>query len=298
MQVWGDASTQASDMLPLAVDDIGLVSGVVIVERLRTIAGKLLDEAEHIERFQQSCRSVGIELPSMIDLHNRALACAASGPTHHGGDDFNLVLLATPGRLHNRARQPTLIMHTQSIAWERLAQWYRTGQTLTISSIRSVPESCWSPKIKTRARLHYYLADQEALAHSRDPHSAGLLLDQHGFVSETSSANVLILEGERLISPRREMILDGISLGRTLRLAERRKIEVRFEDVSAQRAKAADAMWLCGSTGCLWKAGRLDERSYGSGQAEQLFTQLVDDWKQEVGIDFIEQALECAARNH
>lgn len=296
MQNGDNASVDSSEMLSLAVDDIGLVSGVLIVDRLRTTAGKVLDATEHLDRFQQSCRSVGIELPSTDELQSRALACADSGRTHHGGEDFSLILLATPGRLHTGTRQPTLIMHTQSIAWERLARWYRVGQTLIISKSRNVPESCWSPKIKTRARLHYYLADQEALARTRDPHSAGLLLDQHGFVTETSSANVLIVERGRLISPRREMILDGVSLGRTLRLAERRKVEVCFEDISLDRAQAADAMWLCGSTGCLWKAGRLDERTYGGGQAEQLFTQLVDDWKQEIGIDFVGQALGMHAR--
>ena len=296
MQAGDQVSIESSDMLPLALDDIGLVSGVIIVDRLRTIAGALLDEAEHLERFQQSCHLVGIELPSAEDLHIRALECVERGRACYAGDDFNLVLLATPGRLHTRDRQPTLMMHTQSIAWERLAQWFRVGQTLTISEVRNVPESCWSPKIKTRARLHYYLADQEALARTRDPHAAGLLLDQDGFVTETSSANVLIVEGERLISPRRERILDGISLGRTLRLAERRRIEVRFEDISIERAKAADAMWLCGSSGCLWQAGRLDERAYDFARSEQLFAQFVDDWTRDVGIDYVGQAWECAAR--
>ncbi len=294
MQFSDNASTDTSEIPSLAVDDIGLVSGVVVVDRLRTIAGKLLDAPEHLERFQQGCHAVGIELPTAEELHSRALERTESGRKDYSGDDFNLVLLATPGRLHARNRKSTLIMHAQSIAWERLAQWYRVGQTLTISTRRNVPESCWSPKIKTRARLHYYLADQEALARTRDPYSAGLLLDQHGFVTETSSANVLIVEGESLISPRREMILDGISLRRTLRLAERRKIETRFEDISVERARAANAMWLCGSTGCLWKAGRLDEKEFGGGQADQLFKLLVDDWKQEIGLDFVKQAMECA----
>ncbi len=294
MQFSDKASTDSCEVPSLAVDDIGLVSGVVVVDRLRTIAGKLLDAAEHLERFLQGCRAVGIDLPSPEDLHARTIECVERACKSYGGDDFNLVLLATPGRLHARERQPTLIMHTQSIPWERLAQWYRDGQTLTISTSRNVPESCWSPKIKTRARLHYYLADQEALARTRDPYSAGLLLDQYGFVTETSSANVLIVEGESLISPRREMILDGISLRRTLRLAERRKMEARFENISVERAMAADAMWLCGSTGCLWKSQSLDERKYAGGRAESMFTQLVDDWKQDVGLDFVEQAMECA----
>ena len=295
MQVWGQRSVKPQEMLPLALDDIGFLSGVVIVDRMRTMAGKLLDLSEHVTRFRQSCRAVGIELPSAEDLQARALACAESERQFYPGQDFSVILLATPGSARAQPRLPTLIMHTQAIAWERLCHWYRVGQTLTSSSHRNVPESCWSPKIKTRARLHYYLADQEALATTGDPHSAGLLLDQQEFVTETSSANVLLIEGERLVSPRRERILDGVSLGRTLRLAERRKIVVAFEDISLARAQQADAILLCGSSGGVWRAGRLDERDYASGPWPPPLVHLVDDWKQDVGIDFVEQALAHAS---
>lgn len=295
MQVWGNQATDKCEMLPLALDDIGFTSGVVIVDRLRTLGGRLRDLREHIARFQQSSRAVGIQLPSSDILHARAEACAEQERQQYAGQDFHLILLATPGRVSDPARQPTLLMYTQSIAWQRLAHWYRPGQTLVTSGHRNVPPACWSPKIKTRARLHYYLADQEAISSSDDPYAAGLLLDEHGFLTETSSANVLLIEGQGLVSPRRANILDGVSLSRTLRLAQQCKISARFEDISLARAKDADAILLCGSTGCIWPAARLDDRSYAADSPHAVAERLVEAWKCDVDVDFVAQALALAS---
>lgn len=291
MQVWGNQATDKCEMLPLALDDIGFTSGVVIVERLRTLGGPLQDLREHIARFQQSSRAVGIQLPSSDILHARARACAEQERQQYDGEDFHLILVATPGRLSDPARQSTLLMYTQSIAWKRLANWYHPGQTLVTSGHRNVPPVCWSPKIKTRSRLHYYLADQEAISSSGDPYAAGLLLNEQGFLTETSYANVLLIEDQGLVSPRRATILDGVSLGRTLRLAQQCSISVRFEDISLQRAKAAAAILLCGSTGCIWLAARLDDRSYTADSPHAVAERLIEAWKRDVAVDFVAQAL-------
>lgn len=294
MQMWGNQATDKCEMLPLALDDIGFTSGVVIVDRLRTLGGRLQDLGPHVERFQQSCRAVGISVPDSHILRARAEACAERARPQYADQDFHLILVATPGRMSDPTHQPTLLMYTQAIAWNRLARWYRAGQTLITSAHRNVPPACWSPKIKTRSRLHYYLADQEALTRSGDPYAAGLLLGESGFLTETSSANVLLIEGSRLVSPRRATILDGVSLGRTLRLAQECNINVVFEDVSLQRAKAADAILLCGSSGCIWPAAGLDDRAYTVARPPAVATHLSAAWKRDVELDFVAQAYEMA----
>lgn len=291
MQVWGSQAIDKCEMLPLALDDVGFTSGVVIVDRLRTLGGRLRDLHEHIARFQQSSRAVGIQLPSNDVLHARAEACAEQERQQYAGQDFHLILVSTPGRIGDHSRQPTLLMYTQAIAWQRLVHWYRSGQTLVTSSHRNVPQACWSPKIKTRSRLHYYLADQEAISSSDDPYAAGLLLNEADFLTETSAANVLLIEGQRLVSPRRATILDGVSLGRTLRLAQECNISIGFEDISPQRAKLADAILLCGSSGCIWPAARLDDRSFAVDRPHAVAERLIEAWKRDVELDFVAQAL-------
>ena len=64
----------------------------------------------------------------------------------------------------------------------------------------------------------FMVADKEAIKHS-GPHAGAVLLDTDGYVTETSAANVIVVDraGNVCCSPA-ERILGGISLLRTLRL--------------------------------------------------------------------------------
>ena len=54
---------------------------------------------------------------------------------------------------------------------------------LVTPSIRHVPPQCYDPKVKYRSRMHFDLADLEALESIRN--AAGLLPDLAGNVTET-----------------------------------------------------------------------------------------------------------------
>ncbi len=262
---------------------------MVIVDRLRTVNGAALDVVEHVERFEQSCQAVGIKLPSRSELVDSVNACAEQYFDHFSPRDFSVVMLATPGRIGTDPPQPTLMFQAVAIEWNRLASWYRDGQRLVVASHRNVPATCWSAAIKTRARLQYYLADRQARLTTGDKYAGALLLDTDGFVSETSSANVLIVEGEQLCSPRSEKILNGISLRRTRRLAEQIGFRISEEDIPCARALQADAILLCGSTGCLWPTAQLEDRTFEGATQQPVVVKLVEAWKNELQFDFVEQ---------
>ena len=62
-----------------------------------------------------------------------------------------------------------------------------------------------------------------------DPGSRAVLLDQDGYVSEASTANVLFYRrGEGLVSPPRERILPGVSLSVLAELAAGLAIPLHF----------------------------------------------------------------------
>ncbi len=291
-----DTRNSLRDSLALALDDIGILSGVVIVDRLRTVQGLGLDVDEHVARFEQSCRGVEIHLPNHEELICRAHQCVEQHRDLFAPNDFSLVMLATPGRQGVHPPQPTLIFQALSIDWSRLASWYQLGQRLSISTYHNVPAACWSPAIKTRARLQYYLADQQARAVTGDEFAAALLLDTDGYLTETSAANVLIAENNCLVSPCRENILVGISLKRTQRLALRLGYRCVEEPITAERAQQADAILLCGSTGCLWPAASLGEREFAQAKQHEMYVRLAEAWKNDIALDFVQQAITCARR--
>ncbi|MCA9132369.1 MAG: aminotransferase class IV [Planctomycetales bacterium] len=296
---WGPLSAAG-----LALDDIGLLQGLLIVDRLRTLRSQPLDGPQHVARFRRNCQAVGIELPADLDLQQRMEQCANLNRHAFAPCDFSIVTLATPGRTAAPVPQPTVIVHATPIAWEHLAAWYREGQPLVVAENRNVPSVCWSPTIKTRARLQYYLAErQAALAIDRGaaeghPPSGTVLLDLQNQLTETSAANLLIVEGDKqLVSPPLDSILNGISLARTVQLARNAGMTVRFEPIPLARAQAASELLLCGSSGCLWAASRLGELPLG-GPAGPIFSRLSQLWSEELGLDYIRQACSYAAAAH
>ena len=122
------------------------------------------------------------------------------------GGEQCLVLFATPGRLgHYRGETgigpPTLGMHSYPLPTHRYRDLVEHGAVLRVPSIRQVPAASMPPTVKARSRLHWWLADHEAAL--ADPGAKALLLDEAGHVSETAIANLLVVHGVNVVSPRR-----------------------------------------------------------------------------------------------
>jgi branched-subunit amino acid aminotransferase/4-amino-4-deoxychorismate lyase len=266
----------------------------MLVERVRTYGGKLFQLHKHLERLQDSISAVGMDWNywanfDVIETCERVAADALE--TVGDASDIGLVILATPGRM--QSTEPTRIVHASSLPWKRLASWYQPGQDLITATIRNVPSECWPVHIKTRSRLHYYLADQQAAR--KGPHAGAVMLGLRGQVTETSFANVMIVnhQGE-ILAPRREDVLPGISLELALGLAQQLGIAVRFTDISIEEFRGAAEILLTGTNGGIWGALSVDGVALPPPQSISVLSRLQTAWNQIVGIDFIKQALEQA----
>ena len=287
------------DETSMALDDWGLLQGATLVERMRTVAGRPLDAAEHLDRLRSSAKVLGIHWPESLNDSLVEQCVARNESAHRGVDgrsrDFGVVVLLTPGRAGAApaGHQPTVMAHTADLHWSALAHWYQHGQALVTASNRNVPGACWSPHLKTRSRMHYFLADQQAAASGR-AHAGAAMLSLEGHLTESSVANILVVDHHGLISPPIDSVLHGLSLRRTLRLAHRLNIPVRFEPIAISVARSAQAIIMTGSSGCLWPASHLDEIEFSSPSSHDLFTTLRDAWIEDIQLDFPAQAIEEA----
>lgn len=288
---WTRGAWQPLTETKLALDDVGVLQGVVMVDRLRTVHGGPSDSPAHVARLRSNCQAIGIAWPAALELEELQSQCATLNRKFFGDKDFSIVSIITPGQIGSATPTPTVIVHAAGIDWSKLDSWYTYGQHLIIPATRNVPNACWSPALKTRARLQYYLADQSA-ANSQHAHAGAVLLDLHGNLTETAQANVLIVEnGSCLISPPEASILPGISLQRTLRLAREIGLHVSFEPISVARAGEAEEIVLCGSTGCLWSAHSLDDKILPTAnRVDGIARRLAQAWMADIGLDFVAQA--------
>jgi branched-chain amino acid aminotransferase len=291
----------AASAAVLPVGDAGFVLGTAVTEQLRTFAGRIFRLEEHLRRLGESLKIVGVEL----GMTTQQLADVAGELVEKNyallspGDDLGLSIFVTPGAYPTYSAgdraSPTVCLHTYRLPFSLWAEKYRSGQALATTEITQVPATCWPPALKCRSRMHYYLADRRA--GQLYPRARALLLDCDGFVTEASTANILIYTaGEGLVSPPRTKILHGVSLAVTVELA--RGLGVRFSerDLTATDVAVAEEVFLTSTPTCLLAACGFNGRAIGEGRPGEFFGRLIAAWSELVGLDIVEQASRNASR--
>lgn len=295
----GEFLPQASAGLSLT--DAGFVQGAAVAEQLRTFGGELFHLEGHLARLEQSLEIIGVN-PSVSweDLAEISLELVARNHRLLApDDDLGLSVFVTPGEYPSYTSpgpiRPTVCLHTYPLPFRLWAAKYRTGQILRTTEIRQVPPQCWPPALKCRSRMHYHLADR--FADAAEPGARALLLDLDGWVTEASTANLLIYRAEEgLISPPPSTVLQGISLNVASQLAESLGIPTIHRGLRLEDVLEADEVLLSSTPLCLLPVTRVDGHSIGRGSPGEQFQRLMAAWSGIVGIDIIAQALAFAER--
>jgi branched-chain amino acid aminotransferase len=229
MLAYLDGNFLAQSDAQLRLHDAGFVMGATVTDLARTFRFRLFRWADHLRRFRQSCDTARIP----IAVSDEQLTAIAERLVEHnktliGPDaDFGIVVFATPGIIGYYLGEPggvgdappTVGMHTFPLPFARYRRLFEEGATLAIPTVRHVPAASVDRAIKQRSRMHWWLADREI--HARRPTASALLLDEHGHVTETASANFLLVQGDTVHSPPSDAILRGISLQVTREICER-----------------------------------------------------------------------------
>jgi len=285
----------------VSVGDAGFVQGTTVAEQLRTFGGKLFRLDAHIERLFRSLSIIEVD-PGLTPGAFAQIAielAARNHPLLATGDDLGLTIFVTPGPYQAMDRggslQPTIGLHTFPLRFDLWADKYQRGQALATTDVAQVSARCWPPELKCRSRMHYYLADREA--RRRFPDSRALMLDEDGFVTETTTANVVLFQNNRgLITPPAEKILPGISLGVLLELAEQLGIAHESRDLAPADVAAAEEVFLTSTSVCMLPVVRFNGREIGSGKPGAAFHRLMTAWGELAGLDILKQAERFASR--
>lgn len=287
----------------LAVFDAGVVLGATVSELIRTFQHRLYRFEDHLDRLGQSLKTmrleIGLSRDDVISACNELVA-------HNAGlqdedDELGLVAFVTAGEyptyagMSGRAARtaPTVCFHTFPLPFDLWAEKMLSGAALVVPSVRHIPPECLDPGMKCRSRMHFYLADREARA--LDPGATALLLDLAGHVTETATANFLMIEGGALVSPDRRHILPGISRAVVLDLAGKLSLPVVERAISIVEAQNADEAFLTSTPYCMLPVTRINGVALGAGRPGPLFRRLLAAWSRAVGLD-IEKQIVAGAR--
>jgi branched-chain amino acid aminotransferase len=157
------------------------------------------------------------------------------------------------------------------------------GDYLPIDRGLSVTVSGWQRNddnaIPARAKITGGYVNA-ALA-TADAHDAGfdeaILLTGDGHVSEASSANLFIVEHDRLITPAvADDILVGITRGAVIELAAKLGIGVTERRIDRTELYVADEVFLCGTGVQIAPVTKVDGRLIGEGKVGDITKQVQD----------------------
>jgi len=287
----------------LPIWDAGIAQGATVTEQTRTFRHRPWRLDDHLDRLFDSLRYAGIEpglskdqfatISSELVAHNAALIDPA--------DDLGVLHFVTAGEYPTYAAAgrparpgPTVCVHTFPLPFALWAKRMREGAHLITPSVRQLPPQCYDAKLKCRSRMHYYLADREA--RQVDPEASALLLDLDGHVTETSTANLLIVRRGALLSPTTRHTLAGISRQTVIELAAKRGIAFVERDLQLYDVLTADEAFLTSTPYCLMPATRINGVPIGDGRPGPMYHRLLGAWGEQVGLDIGRQIQEGARR--
>lgn len=281
------------------LSDLGPTHGAILVERLRTYAGRVWQAPDHTLRLQAGAYQLGLTAhPDQAILDEKGEPIDWVNATHQilaknaslmaQEEDVAIVWLLSPGNPGwdpSATTSPTWFVHLAPLPWDRMASLYQHGSHLVPSPVQSISPETWSPSIKSRSRLHYYLADKRA-----DPAgSVPILLNARGEVTEASIANLAIVDANGdLWTPPTSDVLGGISMSHLKTLAQSIGHPIREKRLTWNDLLQAKEILLAGSTAGLWGASQISGQRIDAYPGP-LLLRLSLLWEQQVGAQFRQQ---------
>lgn len=286
----GEMRSAEQAALPLA--DMGL-HGVAATEMTRTFRHRCFRLEEHLDRLESSLDALSIDGPLSRDEWRNITEQVLAHNTSLIRPDEDLMVnhLVTAGghpAYGSVDDRPTVCVQTIPLQFSRWAARYSVGQHLIVPNVRAIPPQCIDPRIKSRNRLHWYLADRQA--RQVDETAVALLLDCDGHLTETSSGNFFIVRQGRLITPRLTKTLNGVSQQVVIEFAAELRIPFEERDITLDGAMSADEAFCSSTSYCLLPVTRLNSAMIGDGQPGRIYRRLLDAWNASVGVDIVAQA--------
>lgn len=298
MQVYHDGEFKPLFEAKLSIWDSINMLGDGVFEMTRTFAHKPFQLDQHIDRLYRSMKLAeidpGISQEQLKELSLQVLEL--NKPYLEPELDFFIRHDVSRGvvpyyaRCTNAKLQPTvviaavpLIEHVARVSWA-----FEEGIHAVVPVQRSIPSYYLDPKLKTRSRLHYQMANLQA--QRVDPRAWALMMDEHGFLTEGTSSNFHLVKGDTVYTPEGRNILRGISRSYVAEVAAAVGLKYEERNLEPYDVHAADEAFFTASSYCLVPVSRFDCRPIGNGKPGPVVKSLLDEWSRRVGVDIVAQS--------
>jgi branched-chain amino acid aminotransferase len=266
--------------------DSAVQGGDAVWEGLRLYDERIFKLHEHLDRLHRSATALSFsEIPSREKIIEEIKRTLAANKMHDG---VHIRLTLTRGvkitsGMDPRLNQggPTLIV----LAEHKAPVYAKTGLTLITSKIRRPPLEILDPRIHHANLLNSILAKLEANNAGADD---ALMLDLHGFVTETNATHVFIVRNNELATSRVVACPEGITRATVLEICTAEKIPCIETDLSLVDVYGADEMFCTGTMGELAGVIKVDDRIIGDGGVGLTTKRLSDLYAQRTATEGVQ----------
>lgn len=258
----------------VSVFDGSVQNGDAVYEGLRVYSGHIFQLDAHLDRLFDSARALAFaQIPSREEVKDALFETLRANNMRDG---VHIRLTLTRGKKVTSGMDPRLNQYGPCLIV--LAEWKEpiynaSGIRLITASVRRNTSQCLDSKMHHCNQLNNILAKIEANMAGVDD---AIMLDIHGFVSETNATNIFLVKRGELLTPHADSCLKGITRGLIIEIARSAGILVTERNISLPEVYAADEVFTTGTIGELVPVIEVDGRCIGEGRIGPLTQKLRD----------------------
>jgi len=248
----------------VSVFDSSVQGGDAVWEGLRVYKGRIAALDDHLQRLQDSAKSLAFEsVPSTDEVRDAIFKTLAANDMR---DESHIRLTLTRGEKITSGMNPRL--NQSGCCLIVLAEWkppvYSDDgiRVITASTRRNTPQ-CLDSKIHHNNLLNNILASIEANVAGAD---SAIMLDIDGFVSETNDTNLFIVNDAVVLTPFADSCLPGLTRRMILDICKQQGIPAAERRLSMTEVYTAKEVFTSGTMGELTPVLEADGRVIGNGK--------------------------------
>ena len=226
--------------------------------------GAIFRLRDHTERLFDAANKINITIPYSIEELEAVQKEAMVKNNLKEGYIRPIVFLGSESM---GLRAKDLVSVNVAVAcWEWPSYMDPEAKKKGISIVKSPYQQYDNPLYSNNKIIGTYInsimALHDALAKNADE---AILLDKNGFISEGSGENLFIVKGSKLVTPKTDFCLNGITRQSVMKIAQNLSIDVQEQDLTFDDLVNADEAFFSGTAVEITPITTLDNADIGDG---------------------------------
>jgi len=251
----------------ISLKDIAILRGYGVFEFLRTYNSKPFLLKEHFTRLRKSAKNLNLQLPiSQKELFKQIKKLLLKNKFKESA--IKLVLtggqIIDSGGMEYDKNSPTFFILVDKLQ-ELPKSFYQKGvKLITYEHLREIPGAKTINYI-TAIKLQNLCKRKKAF---------DILYTQNGFLLETTTSNFFIFKKDKLLTPKKNILI-GLTRNFVIKLAKN-KFKVEERDIDLKELERAEETFIASTTKEILPVVKIDNKIIGNGRVGKKTKYLMD----------------------